>query len=257
VFRNEITKGKFVFRTLEFEQMELQYFIKEASWEKTFREWRRDIEKWYTYTLGIDKSSFQWKPHNQDKLAHYAKKAEDYEYKFSWGFDEVAGLHYRTDFDLSTHEKHSGQKLGVLDTETGSLYIPHVIESTFGIGRVLLMLMDAAYTKEESRVVMKFSPNMAPYKAAVFPLLANKTDLVEKADKIFKGLIKKFSVVWDDRGNIGKRYLSQDEIGTPFCITVDFNSLQDDTVTVRDRDSTKQERVSVDKLSEYLQTKIV
>ena len=255
-FRNEITKGKFIFRTLEFEQMELQYFIKESNWEKTFEQWREEIEKWYIESLGGDKSLFRWKPHNPDKLAHYAKKAEDYEYKYSWGFDEVSGLHYRTDFDLSTHQEHSGQKLEVLDTQSGDSYIPHVIESTFGVGRVLLMLMDAAYTEEENRVVMKFSPRVAPYKAAVFPLLSNKPDLVERAKKIYSGLLGDYHVAWDARGNIGKRYMAQDEIGTPYCITVDFDSLEDDAVTIRDRDTTKQERVNISKLNDWLSEKL-
>lgn len=255
-FRNEITKGKYIFRTLEFEQMELQYFIKKASWKKEFETWRKEIEKWYTEVLGVERSKLSWKPHHQDKLAHYAKKAEDYHYSFPWGSDEVSGLHYRTDFDLSTHQKHSKQNLSVVDDVTGESYAPHVIESTYGLNRNLLMLMIDAYTKEEGRVIMKFSPKVAPCKVAVFPLLSNKPKLVNKAKKIFDNLSQEFPSAWDDRGNIGKRYLSQDEIGTPWCVTVDFDTLEDDTVTIRDRDTTKQERVAVDKLSEYLQNKL-
>ncbi len=255
-FRNEITKGKYIFRTLEFEQMELQYFIKKASWKKEFEIWRKEIEKWYTDVLGVDKKKFSWKPHHQDKLAHYAKKAEDYHYDFPWGSDEVSGLHYRTDFDLSTHQKHSKQNLSVVDGITGESYVPHVIESTYGLNRNLLMLMIDAYTKEEGRVIMKFSPKVAPYKVAVFPLLSNKPRLVNKAKNIFDNLSQEFPSAWDDRGNIGKRYLSQDEIGTPWCVTVDFDTLNDDTVTIRDRDTKKQERVTVDKLSRYLQNKL-
>ena len=253
VFRNEITKGKFIFRTLEFEQMELQYFIKEDGWEETFEMWRGEIEKWYTDVLGIDKSKFIWKPHNPDKLAHYAKKAEDYEYQYSWGHDEVSGLHYRTDFDLSTHQKHSGKSLEVLDQETNTSFVPHVIESTFGLNRVLLMLLTDAYTVESNRTVLKLSVKIAPYKAAIFPLLANKPELVDKARGVFDNLSETFNVAWDARGNIGKRYLAQDEIGTPYCITIDFDSLNDDTVTVRDRDTTNQERVNISKLAEKLQ----
>lgn len=255
-FRNEITKGKFVFRMLEFEQMELQYFIQENDWETSFETWRKEIETWYTKVLGIDPKKFTWKPHNPDKLAHYAKKAEDYEYEYSWGHDEVSGLHYRTDFDLSTHQKHSGKKLEIQDSE-GSFFTPHVIESTFGVNRVLLMILTDAYTKEESRTVLKLAPNMAPYKAAIFPLLGNKDELIEKARGLYDRLSTEFNVAWDDRGNIGKRYLSQDEIGTPFCITVDFDSLEDDAVTVRDRDSMKQERVAIAKLNDYLSKKLL
>lgn len=256
-FRNEITKGKYVFRTLEFEQMELQYFIREEAWKKEFENWRKEIENWYTDVLGVNKTKFSWKPHHEDKLAHYAKKAEDYHYTFPWGTDEVSGLHYRTDFDLSTHQKYSKQNHEVVDTETGESYISHVIESTYGLNRNLLMLMIDAYTKEENRIVMKFSPKVAPFKVAVFPLLANKPKLVSKAKDVFEKLSLQYHTAWDARGNIGKRYLSQDEIGTPYCVTVDFGSLDDDTVTVRDRDTTKQERVSIDKLTKYLQNKLV
>lgn len=255
-FRNEITKGKYVFRTLEFEQMELQYFIKEERWKKEFEVWRTEIEKWYTDILGVNKSKFSWKPHHEDKLAHYAKKAEDYHYTFPWGTDEVSGLHYRTDFDLSTHQKYSKQNHAVVDVESGESYIPHVIESTYGLNRNLLMLMIDAYVKEEDRTIMKFPSKVAPFKVAVFPLLANKPKLVSRAKKIFESLSTDYHSAWDARGNIGKRYLSQDEIGTPFCVTVDFQSLEDDTVTVRDRDTTKQDRVSIDKLSKYLQNKL-
>jgi glycyl-tRNA synthetase len=255
-FRNEITKGKYIFRTLEFEQMELQYFIREEAWKKEFEVWRREIEQWYTKVLAIDKKKFSWKPHHPDKLAHYAKKAEDYYYNFPWGGDEVSGLHYRTDFDLSTHQKHSGAKLTVLDNESGEVYTPHVVESTYGLNRNLLMVLIDAYNKESDRVVMKFSPVVAPYKVAVFPLLANKPELVKKAKELFDRLKIKYHTAWDARGNIGKRYAAQDEIGTPFCITIDFDTLEDDAVTIRDRDTTKQERVSVDKIGDYLQNKL-
>lgn len=254
-FRNEITKGKFIFRTLEFEQMELQYFINEKDWEKEFEAWRGEIEKWYFEELGIDKGKFRWKPHHPDKLAHYAKKAEDLEYEFSTGFGEVSGLHYRTDFDLSTHEKHSGKDLKVVDKDNNK-FIPHVVESTFGVNRVMLMILDNAYTKEDDRVVLKLSPKFAPVKAAIFPLLSNKPELVDKADFVYKMLLGDFSVAWDARGNIGKRYLSQDEIGTPYCITIDFDTLKTDEVTVRYRDSKEQVRVKISELQEWLQGKL-
>lgn len=244
-FRNEITKGKFIFRTLEFTQMELQYFINEGSWESDFELWRKNIENWYINVLGISKNSFSWKPHS--KLSHYAKAAEDYMYKFSWGFDEVSGLHYRTDFDLKTHEKNSGQKIKYRDPQTQEEFTPHDIESTFGLDRNLLMLLDYYYTEEENRIVLKLPHNLAPYRVAVFPLVKNKPDIVKKAKEVFDSLVESgLNVAWDDRGNIGKRYLSQDEIGTPKCVTVDYQTLEDNTVTVRDRDTTEQVRVKIE-----------
>lgn len=252
-FRNEITKGKFVFRTLEFEQMEIEYFIKESMWEKSYEDWRKDIENWYFKVLGIPAEKFKWKPHHPDKLAHYAKKAEDLEYNFSTGFGEVSGLHYRTDFDLGTHQKYSGADMTVLDQETNTKFLPHVIEATFGMNRNLYMLLDAAYFEDGDRVLLKFDKKVAPYKAAVFPLVRNKEEIVNKAKEVFEGLIDAgISVDWDDRGNIGKRYLSQDEIGTPSCITVDYQTLEDGTVTVRDRDTTEQKRVRVEDLKPIL-----
>jgi glycyl-tRNA synthetase len=255
-FRNEVTKGKFIFRTLEFEQMELQYFIQEKDWKKSFKNWQEQIEHWYTKILGISKNKFKWVPHHPDKLAHYAKKAEDYEYEFSTGFDEVSGLHYRTDFDLKTHQEHSGQKLEVRDEKTKESFIPHVVESTYGLNRNLLMLLDHAYTQEKDRVVLKLPSRLAPYKVAVFPLLANKPKLVKKACQIYDELKTKFVTTWDARGNIGKRYYYQDEIGTPFCVTVDFESLDDKKVTVRDRDTMEQERVSIAELQSYFEEKL-
>jgi glycyl-tRNA synthetase len=252
-FRNEVTKGKFIFRTLEFEQMELQYFIKESVWDKTFEDWRKEIEIWYTKVLGIDEKKFTWKPHHPEKLAHYAKKAEDYEYEFSTGFGEVSGLHYRTDFDLKTHQEHSGESMEVQDLETNDKYIPHVVESTFGLNRNMLMILDYYYAEEEGRTILKLPYELAPYKVAVFPLVRNKPEIIEKAKKIYKHLIDGGLVVdWDDRGNIGKRYLSQDEVGTPYCVTIDYETLDDNTVTVRDRDTMAQERVYIDDLVEYV-----
>lgn len=249
-FRNEITKGKFIFRTLEFEQMELQYFIKESTWEKEFELWRAEIEKWYTNILGIDKAKFKWKPHHPDKLAHYAKKAEDYTFEFGWGFDEVSGLHYRTDFDLSTHQKHSGKDLSVVDEETNEKYIPHVVESTYGLNRNLLMLLHAGYYEDGDRVVLKLDKKVAPYQVAVFPLVKNKPDIVDKSNEIYKMLLDKgVRVDYDDRGNVGKRYYAQDEIGTPKTVTVDYQSLEDGTVTIRDRDTTKQIRIKISEIT--------
>lgn len=257
VFRNEITKGKFIFRTLEFEQMELQYFVKEKDWQKAWDEWRIEIENWYNNILGIDRSKFKWKPHHPDKMAHYAKKAEDYTYEFDWGFDEVSGLHYRTDFDLNTHQKHSGKDLSIFDdslndensTKSPEKYLPHVVESTWGLNRNLLMLLQDAYVEEEDRIVLKLDPKVAPYQLAVFPLVKNKPELMDKAKIVFQQLLDKgFRVTFDDRGNIGKRYYSQDEIGTFKCVTVDYQTLEDQTVTVRDRDTKIQNRCKVEEI---------
>jgi glycyl-tRNA synthetase len=251
VFRNEITTGKFLFRMLEFQQMEIQYFFDGDEWEKQFEEWRAEIENWYFNVLGIAKEKMKWKPHA--KLIFYAKAAEDIQYKFPWGMDEVSGLHYRTDYDLNTHKEHSGESLEYTDPHSGEKIIPHVLETTWGLDRNFFMVIADAYEKREDRVILKLPAKLAPYKAAVFPLLANKPELVEKAKQVFEMLIDKYNVVWDDRGNIGKRYAAQDEIGTPWCITIDFDSLEKGDVTVRDRDTGAQQRVGIDKLIEFLQ----
>lgn len=250
-FRNEVTKGKFIFRTVEFEQMEIQYFIKppktDEEWRKVWVDWEAQIEKWYMDVMGIPKDKLRWKPHS--KLIFYAKAASDIQYKFDWGFDEVSGLHYRTDYDLSTHMKHSGQDLSYRDPMTNESYVPHVMESTWGLNRNLFMLLDNAYTEEDDRVVLKLKKELAPYEFAVFPLVKNKEDIVNKAKEVYTQLIVKgYRVAWDDRGNVGKRYYSQDEIGTPKCITIDYQSLEDNTVTIRDRDTKEQERVNAENL---------
>ncbi len=254
VFRNEITTGKFLFRMLEFQQMELQYFFDGKNWEEQFETWRHEIEKWYYNILGINKSKFTWKPHA--KLIFYAKAAEDLCYEFPWKQDEVSGLHYRTDYDLTTHQKHSGTNLEYTDPNTGEKYMPHVLETTYGLDRNFFMLLVDAYHEEDGRVYLSFPPKLAPYKVAVFPLLANKPDLVEKARGVHEMLLDKWNVSWDDRGNIGKRYAAQDEIGTPWCVTIDFTTLEDDTVTVRDRDTGKQERLEIRELVGWIEKKL-
>ena len=259
VFRNEITKGKFIFRTLEFEQMELQYFIHEDEWKEQFEEWRMQVEKWYTQVLNIDQAKFRWRPHHPDKLAHYAKQAEDYEYEFSTGFAEVSGLHYRTDFDLKTHQEHSGQSLEYQDRHSDEKYIPHVVESTYGITRNLLMLLDHAYTEEqvgdETRTVLRLPTWAAPYKVAVLPL-SKKEELTVVAEPLADELSQRFSVDYDVTQSIGKRYRRQDEIGTPLCVTVDFDSLEDKQVTIRERDTMQQDRVPLDSLVDVLEEKL-
>lgn len=254
-FRNEITPGNFIFRSREFEQMELQYYVKADSEEakKWFLFWKQNRMNWYI-SLGIRPEKLHFKDH--EKLAHYAKAATDIEYEFPWGWDEVMGIHNRGDWDLSRHQQFSGQSMMYRDPETGEEYIPWDIETSAGIDRTFLVLMLDAYREDEKRTWLQLDPRIAPYKAAIFPLLANKVELWMKARSIFEDLQEVMMVSWDDRGNIGKRYASQDEIGTPFCVTVDFQSLDDHTVTVRDRDTAEQVRVKVDELKSFLQDKI-
>ncbi|MCD6225958.1 glycine--tRNA ligase [bacterium] len=254
-FRNEITLGKFIFRTLEFEQMEIEYFIQEKEWEKYFEEWKQLMENW-AVSLGVKREWLRWRAHTKDELAHYSKRTEDLEFEFEGEFKELYGLAYRTDFDLRNHSEHSGKDLRYQDPKTGEKFFPHVVEPSFGVNRTFLAILFSAYREEDKRVVLRLKPQIAPYKAAVFPLLANKKELVEKARRIYLSLKEEFNVAWDDRGNIGKRYFAQDEIGTPWCITVDFQTLKDNTVTIRDRDTTKQERIGVGKIKEYLKKRI-
>jgi glycyl-tRNA synthetase len=258
-FRNEITPGNFIFRTIEFEQMEIEYFIDEKDWEKYFDYWQNQMADWLDY-IGIKKNNFSVREHSKDELSHYSKKTIDYEYNFPFGTKELYGLAYRTNFDLMNHQNSSGQNMEYFDTEDNRKYIPHVIEPTFGADRTVLATMIDAYSEEEvlmaggkteTRVVMKFNKNIAPVKVAILPL-SKKEDLSKKAKEVF-GLVKKdFACYYDETQSIGKRYRRQDEIGTPYCITVDFDSLEDDAVTVRDRDTMKQERVKINELMEWL-----
>lgn len=248
-FRNEITPGNFIFRTREFEQMEIEYFIKSEDWEKFFEHWRGEMTSWMV-ELGIDLEKITEREVPQDERAHYSQRTIDFDYAFPFGQDELYGLAYRGDFDLKNHQ------LSYKDQETGEEYVPHVIEPTWGVDRSILVVLLDAYREESGRVYLAIKPSLAPYKVAVFPLLANKPELVEKARKIYEDLRKEWMCSWDDRGNIGKRYASQDEIGTPYCITVDFDILEDESVTVRDRDSAKQDRVKISELKNYLMEKI-
>lgn len=253
-FRNEITPGNSVFRTLEFEQGEIEYFFdpNKQAWEKLFENWKSEMWNFLTKTLGVNQNNLRWREHSDQERSFYSKKTEDLEYKFPFGFKELWGLAYRTDYDLIQHAKFSKKDLSIIAPETGKKIMPHVIEPAVGINRLLLMILSDAYVEEENRTVLKLNPKLAPYKVAVFPLLANKPELVEKAKKIFKDLSSHFVTEFDGRGNIGKRYFAQDEIGTPFCVTVDFQSLEDDTVTIRDRDTMKQERIKIKDLVQYL-----
>jgi len=261
-FRNEITLGKFIFRTLQFNLSEFEYFFdpEKEDWEKIFENWRKEMWIWATKILGLNEDNLRWRKHTDEERSHYSLKTEDVEYKFPFGFKELYGLAYRTDFDLKNHMEKSGVDLRYTDPENGNKFIPHVIEPTFGMDRSFMAVLVDAYFEDKKngkeRIVLRLKPELAPFKVAIFPLLANKKELVKKAREIYKNLSYKFNCAWDDRGNIGKRYFSQDEIGTPWCVTVDFDSLKDDSVTVRDRDTTKQERVSVDKLTDYFQNKL-
>ncbi len=257
-FRNEITPGNFTYRLREFEQMEMQYYVKPEEKEamEAFEMWREERMKWYV-SLGLRKNKLRFREHEANERAHYARAAWDIEYETPFGWKEAEGIHHRGDWDLSQHAKFSGQDLSYFDRETKRKLVPWVIETSAGVERPLLYFLLDAYSEEGERVVLKLHPKLSPYKVAVFPLLANKPQLVEKAKNIFKNLkAANLQIAWDDRGNIGKRYFSQDEIGTPWCVTVDFQTLEDDTVTVRDRDTTKQERVAVKELESYFSEKL-
>ena len=214
-------------------------------------------EMWgFALSLGIKEENLRWREHEEYERSHYSKKTMDIEYKYPSGFKEMFGIAYRTDFDLKNHAKNSGQDLSYTDPFTNEKYTPHVVEPTFGLSRLTGILLFNGYCEDGDRVVLKLNPKIAPYKVAVFPLLANKPELTAKAREIYQTLKKNFVVTWDDRGNIGKRYFAQDEIGTPWCITVDFKTLDDGMVTVRDRDTAKQERINIDKLTEYFQNRL-
>ncbi len=254
-FRNEITPRDFLFRQREFEQMEVEYFIRPADWEKYFDYWKGEMTEWME-EVGIDMGKVHELEVLPEDRAHYSKRTVDFEFDYPFGKKELFGLAYRTDFDLKNH------KLEYIDEEMGEKITPHVIEPTFGVDRAILALLLSAYMEDEKdgevRSYLKFKPNMAPVICAVSPLLKNKPELVEYANnKVYAPLKMEFGrVAWDDNGNIGKRYRRQDEIGTPFCIVIDFDTLMDHAVTVRDRDTGEQTRVKVDELQKYIKDKI-
>jgi len=260
VFRNEITLGQGVFRTLQFDLMEFEYFIHEKNWKKVYQYWQ-EIMWQMALDLGLNKNKLRWREHEEFERSHYSKKTMDIEYFYPFGWKEMWGLAYRTNYDLSNHMKNSGVDLNYTDQITKEKYIPHVIEPTFGLSRLLITLIVDSFNKEEvngkKRIVLKIKPSLAPIKVAIFPLLSNKKDLIEKAKYVYNLLKSSYFTVFDDRDNIGKRYFAQDEIGTPFCVTIDFQTLDDDTITVRERDTMKQERVSIDKLKKYLDYKFL
>jgi glycyl-tRNA synthetase len=255
-FRNEISTGNFFFRTIEFEIMELEYFIApDSDWNKIFGEWL-DYIYGFADLLGLSRKKFYDNELPEKERAHYSKRTIDIEYKFPWDSDELWAIAYRTDYDLSRHQEMSKKDLSYFDEVSGKRYVPHVIEPTFGLDRTMLAVLVEGYNEEKDRVVLKIQPKLAPYKVAVFPLLANKPDLVKLARKIYDDLRLHFMTAFDARGNIGKRYYSQDEIGTPWCVTVDFDSLKDKTVTLRDRDTMKQNRIKIEDLTKILKEKL-
>lgn len=257
-FRNEITPGNFTFRTREFEQMEIEYFVKPGTDEKLHQDWIERRFQWYL-DLGMTKERLRLRAHEADELAHYAKGCYDIEYYFPMGWSELEGIANRTDFDLKRHAEYSGQRMDYFDQEENEHYVPYVIEPSAGADRATLAFLLDAYheepDKDEVRVVLKFHRALAPYKVAVLPL-SKKEPLVNMAKDIEKELRKYWMVDYDDSKAIGRRYRRQDEIGTPYCVTVDFQSLEDNAVTVRDRDTMEQERISVAELSKYLWDKL-
>ena len=251
-FRNEVTPNKLTYRTREFEQWDLQYFVHPDDMDKWFEYWKGERMKFYKelYRKG---ENLRFYEHPKDKLVFYAKKAFDIEYNTPWGWSENEGIHWRGDYDLTQHGKFSKKDLSYTNPQTNEKYIPWVVETSGGVDRTLLYLLLDAYEEEDlgednTRTVLKINKDIAAYKAAIFPLVSNKEDIVSKGREIFSMLAENNKVVWDDRGNIGKRYRYQDEIGTPYCITIDYETLENNTVTVRDRDTMKQERVKVEDL---------
>lgn len=260
-FRNEISPRDFLFRSREFEQMEIEYFVREKDWENIFETWRKEMHEWMK-GIGLPKKSIHELEVSAEDRAHYSKRTIDFEFDFPFGRKELYGLAYRTDFDLRNHGAASGIDLQYFDEESGERFTPHCIEPTFGVDRTVLAVLVSAYIEDElggeSRTYLKLHKNIAPVRAAVFPLLKNKPELISKAKEVYENLKLEArskqlgTIVFDDNGNIGKRYRRQDEIGTPYCITIDFDTLEDDTVTLRDRDTGEQERIKVDDLKEAI-----
>jgi glycyl-tRNA synthetase len=262
-FRNEINTKNFLFRTREFEQMEMQFFVKPGTDEKWFEYWRNERLRWFL-NLGMAKEKLRFQRHEGKHLAHYAKDAYDIEFEFPFGFGEIEGIHNRTDYDLSRHEEYSGKNLTYFDEESKERFTPYIIETSAGASRSLMAFLVNAYTEEEAptadgkmevRTVLRLDSRLAPIKAAFFPLV-NRDGMPEIARKIEQDIRPSFRVFYDDSGAVGRRYRRQDEAGTPFCFTIDSQTLQDQTVTVRDRDSMKQERISADKILSYLQQQL-
>ncbi|MBI2464367.1 glycine--tRNA ligase [Candidatus Peregrinibacteria bacterium] len=262
-FRNEITPGNFIFRTREFEQMEIEYFVKLNDWKSLYDGWRQQMEYFYTDILHFHAEKMRWRQHSPEERAHYSDETWDVEYHFPFGWGELWGISYRTDFDLKNHSKLSGETLDYLDPETNERFVPHCIEPTFGVGRTVLAALLDSYDEDQApsekdgmesdaRTVLRLHSSLAPVKVAILPLVKKLSD---RARNIFCDLQKDMMVEFDESASIGKRYRRQDEIGTPFCVTIDFTTLEDATVTVRDRDSMKQERVNESMLRSFFSEK--
>ncbi len=261
-FRNEIVARQFIFRMREFEQMEMQFFVRPGSELEWFEKWREKRLRWHL-AMGINNDKYRF--HKHDKLAHYANAAYDIEFKFPFGFKEVEGIHSRTDFDLSSHAKFSGKKITYFDTELNQSYTPYVVETSVGVDRMVLLILSNGYTEEkvkkddgegeDTRIVLNIPPALAPVKLAVLPLI-RKEGMPEKAEKIIQDLKFEFNCQYDEKDSIGRRYRRQDAIGTPYCITIDHQTMQDDTVTIRHRDTMKQERMPISGLTEFLQKRV-
>jgi glycyl-tRNA synthetase len=256
-FRNEIVARQFIFRMREFEQMEMQFFVRPGEELKWFEHWKNKRIAWHK-ALGIPEENYRF--HDHEKLAHYANAAADIEFNFPFGFKELEGIHSRTDFDLSAHQEFSGKKLQYFDPELNKSYVPYVVETSIGLDRMFLSVLSYAYNEEtledgSSRVVLNIPPVLAPVKATVLPL-TKKDGLPEKAKEIMNTLKQDYICQYDEKDAIGKRYRRQDAIGTPYCITIDHQTLEDNTVTIRERDSMQQERVEINKLSDIIREKL-
>jgi glycyl-tRNA synthetase len=255
-FRNEISPRDFVFRSREFEQMEIEYFVHPDKWETAFEDWIKHVHAWCD-ALGLPTDMVHELEVPEEDRAHYSKRTIDFEFDYPIGREELLGLAYRTDFDLKNIERVSGKSMEYRPKDGGAPFVPHVIEPSFGVERAIMAVLCAAYTEDEingeKRAYLKLPAHLAPVKVAVSPLLKNKPELASKAREVYAQLKKEFgAVMWDDNGNIGKRYRRQDEIGTPYCVTIDFDTLEDDTVTVRNRDTTEQQRLPISELSKTI-----
>jgi glycyl-tRNA synthetase len=259
-YRNEITTGNFVFRGREFEQMEMEFFVPPGEDDRWYEYWRQERLRWWTDEMGVRPENLRLREHDRSELSHYSKQTSDVEYSFPFGVKELEGIADRTDYDLKAHMAGSGVDLRYFDQERGEHYVPYVIEPAAGVDRAFLVALADAYDEEQTgpkpsdlRTVLHLKPVLSPYKVGVFPLSANKPDLVASARSIYETLVQFFPVAWDDIGNVGKRYRRQDEIGTPWCVTVDYQTLEDSTVTIRDRDSMQQTRHAVAELTDIFQ----
>ena len=253
-FRNEITLGQYIFRTFEFEQGEIEYFFdpEKEDPKAMLKMWQDALWKFVVGDLGINEKNLRWRRHTDAERSHYSQDTYDLDYRFPFGWKELWGVAYRTDYDLKQHMKYSGTDLQYTDPHTQKKFIPHVIEPAVGINRLMFMVLCDSYREEAERVMLRINPSIAPYTVAVFPLVSNKPELVSEAEKVFELLSQHFHTYWDDRGNIGKRYKYQDEAGTPFCVTIDYESLLEHTVTIRNRDTMKQSRVALSDLISHI-----